>query len=205
MGADIHGVFQRNNDGKWEDIPSLYEQDRHYVLFAWLGGVRNGYGFAGCETHTPLVPLSVGRGLPEDFKVDSDSHPIDNINIMDPSRQKWQGKDEPLEVWMGDHSHSWLSGDEIIQAVLPVIKIIGIVKRDVFNDWDGVSAPKSWCGGISGPDVIVGDPSLLTENTTHVKIEWNEPLEESLGYFVDEIKRLVEEFGEIRFVFGFDS
>ena len=69
MGTDIHGVFQRFDAaaGIWEDVPSKYEQDRHYQLFAVLAGVRNGYGFAGAQTAEidPKAPHVVIDVMPD--------------------------------------------------------------------------------------------------------------------------------------------
>jgi len=206
MGTDIHGVWQKKIETGWEDVASTYEQDRHYLLFAWLGDVRNGFGFAGVPTHTPVVPLSAGRGLPEDFEMtDDDRHPISSLEVMDPSRRKYQEAGDPLEIWMGDHSFSWLSADEILAAPLPSTTCTGIVDLETFKAWDGKMAPSEWCGGIDGRDVAVSAPDHISETTTHVQISWSEDLGESLKYFVDEVRRLKELHGEVRFVFGFDS
>lgn len=205
MGTDIHGVFQRLNGNKWEDVPSEYEQNRHYFLFAWLGNVRNGFGFAGIPTHTAISPLSDCRGFPSDFLIDVDSHPIQNIEVMDKNIQSWHRDGDPLEIWMGDHSHSWVSADEVINTKPPTILRTGIVGKDFFDTWDGVSSPESWSGDISGPNIVVSDPSSITSKTTHVRIEWFDDASESLKYFIDEMKRLKEQYGNVRFVFGFDS
>lgn len=105
MGCDIHGVWQKWNGSAWEDIESLYEQDRHYKLFGVLSGVR------GDE-----APIDEPRGLPNDFLIMEglEDHPVTDISFKDPRRREWHDPDDPLDVWMGDHSHSWLSGDELI-------------------------------------------------------------------------------------------
>src|SRR5438105_2721170 len=122
MGTDIHGVFQRHDAtaGKWVDVPSTYKQDRHYQLFAVLAGVRNGRGFAGVPYGEAVRPIRQPRGLPADFEVDDESHPIATFDHMDPRRAGYRREspelyaDEPMAVWMGDHSHSWLTGDEML-------------------------------------------------------------------------------------------
>ena len=205
MGTDIHGVFQARKADKWIDVPSDYEQNRHYLLFAWLGNVRNGFGFAGCKTHTPITPLSDCRGLPEDFRMDDDSHPISSIEILDPCRRKWHEEDEPLAIWMGGHSHSYVLGEEVVNATLPQIIQQGVVSRAVFEAWNGKTAPESYCRGAWGPKIKVDAPNAIDENTTHVTVEWVESTSETLAYFIDEVRRLMNEYGEIRFVFGFDS
>ena len=137
MGTDIHGVWQAKKDGRWTDIESNYSQDRHYFLFAWIGNVRNGFGFAGCKTHDPLEPLTDCRGLPEDFVMDVDNyaHPIDDLAIMDPRRRKWYEEGEPKEVWMGDHSHSWVTVDEVLDASDQGTAKEGWVSLKVYNEW----------------------------------------------------------------------
>lgn len=208
MGTDIHGVWQKKTDAGWEDIASTYEQDRHYLLFAWLGNVRNGFGFAGVPTHTPITPLSDCRGLPEDFLLnDEEAHPIASLEAMDPRRQGWHEADEPLEIRMGYHSFSWVSGAEVLAALenLPPITRTGIISVEEFKAWDGKSAPETWSGGISGLGVLVSHPTDITDKTSHVQIEWQSSVAESVKYFTDEVSRLADLHGEIRFVFGFDS
>jgi len=188
MGTDIHGVFQKKTPEGWEDIPSEYSEDRHYLLFAWLGNVRNGFGFAGLKTFVQIPSLSDHRGIPDDFVMNSDSHPVKDLNI-----------------WMGDHSYSWVTGEEILSASLGTVKRYGVISKEEYEKWDKISQPQSWCGGITGRDVVVSRPEEITDNTTHVEIEWDRDLKEDIEYFIKEVERLTKKHGEIRFVFGFDS
>lgn len=206
MGTDIHGIWQKKVEGGWIDVESNWDQGRHYLLFAWLGGVRNGHGFAGCPpTHSPIVPLAEGRGIPEDFKMEPDDiHLLTDPNHRDPRRRKYCEKDN-LEFSMGDHSFSWISVDEVLAADPPKIWRVGIVAVEEFRNWDGSTAPVTYCGGISGPGIKVDDPESVDEKTTHVNVRWKEDAAESLKYFVDECRRLKELHGEVRLVFGFDS
>lgn len=84
MGADIHGVLQESYDGKSWTTISEIEDDRNYALFAALADVRN---------YTGVTPISQPRGLPDDFVIDDEDH---------------------FGIWMGDHSYSWLSIDELV-------------------------------------------------------------------------------------------
>ena len=179
MGADIYGVFQARKNGKWEDIPSEYNEDRDYLLFAWLGNVGNGFRSTGF-----ITPLSDSRGFPDDFHVEGESHNI---------------------IWMGEHSYSWVSGEEVINAPSPRVVRHGIVTKEVFEKWDGKSKPENWKSVIYGAHVNVSTPDTINEHTTHVRIEWEEDATDELSYFVNEMKRLVEKHGEVRFVFGFAS
>lgn len=199
MGTDIHGVFQAFDNGQWRDVESNYDQDRHYQLFAVLAGVRNGYGSAGVPTGEPVTPIAQPRGLPADFAMHGDSHPIAELAHMDPSRRKW----------MGDHSHSWLTGEEMLAWRPPTVTKVGILSREEYGAWTKQGAPREYCGGVSGGGVkVINDNAVEMSETptwTHVRVHWECSLTEELAYFFDEVRRLVAEHGKIRFVFGFDS
>lgn len=186
MGCDIHAVFQAKKNGRWIDVESEYDERRHYFLFAWLANVRNGYGFAGVPTHDPVSPIAEPRGVPKGLTLENDEH---------------NGK------WLGDHSHSWLTADEIMSAPRPESGIMrtGVIPIEAYRQWDGKSRPKEWLGDIVGRNVVVAEsPRLITKETTHVRIEWPMPAN-SLDYFIDEIRNLMSKHGEVRIVFGFDS
>ena len=92
MGCDIHCILEVKKDDKWinpydrklnpyytkdnneeegnEYIPIEVEIDRHYRLFSILAGVRNGYGFAGCDTGDKFKPISLPKGIPDDASED---------------------------------------------------------------------------------------------------------------------------------------
>ena len=211
MGTDIHGVFQRRTASGWDDIESTYEQNRHYQLFAVLAGVRNGFGFAGVPTGEAVTPIAEPRGLPVDFAVTDDEHAVSDIAHIDPGRRSYRSEGEPLTVWMGDHSHSWLTGAEMLSWAerAPVVVKTGLVSRPVYEKWDKQGSPESWCGGASGPSVqIVNDNAVEMEQNpswSHARCHWESSLRDELAYFFDEVARLVSEHGDVRFVFGFDS
>lgn len=212
MGTDVHGVFQKKTPDGWVDVEDNFPQERHYALFAWIGDVRNGTGFAGVPTHNRIEPLSSCRGYPEGFVVEDDTHQISSNEIRG-RRAEWYKEEDADEenpdrfkLWMGDHSHSWLSADEILAAAPPRILRTGIISIEQFRNWDGNSAPDSWCGGHWGIDVVLAESaSEVGDNTTDVRVEWFEDTKESFAYFIDEVRRLRDLHGEVRFVFGFDS
>jgi hypothetical protein len=210
MGTDIHGVFQKRTSDGWVDIPSKYDEERHYQLFAVLADVRNGFGFAGIKTGEPVVPVSEPRGYPADFVVDDDEHPVASLELLG-RRAEYYEESQPLTMFMGDHSHSWLTGAEMLAWAesAPEVLKTGILSRSAYEAWDGKTAPDSYCGGISGPSVIVVNDNAVEMEAqpcwTHVRCHWNTCLKAGLAYFFDEVARLVGEHGEVRFVFGFDS
>lgn len=223
MGSDIHYNFQKKQGDEWVDLDldksselvetetgwrfkeKQFRINRHYQLFAVLADVRNGFGFAGCITGIPVVPISMPRGLPDDVEEER--------------------YDEDEDCWYndyGDHSFSWLLGSEMLEwwENAPTVTKIGILTLEDFLNWDGKSEYEgSWCGGIGGPDIHVydtleKDDAWIIRNfdfkqyshITHVRTSWQVDLKNELSYFFDGmIKPLVDEYGEIRFVFGFDS
>lgn len=207
MGTDVHAVFERkinhheesSKKSQWEFITSEWDQDRHYNLFSWLADVRNGFGFAGTKTNDYIKPIFMPRGLPEDLK---------NIDY---NYIEYQGE------WLGEHSHSWLLGSEIINAIKEISPITryGVISYNNYINWDKVSEPENYSSGIWGRNVKVIEPEELNlvstfspEINVYVSVKWTvsaEQLKEEFKYFTDEIKRLVDLYGEIRMVFGFDS
>lgn len=207
MGTDIHGIMQKRVNDQWEDIHFNFGEDRHYQLFAVLAGVRNGYGFAGCLTGEAVVPIAEPRGLPEDFTRDYDVHPVANPVVLLP----WQREEEgPFEKWMGTHSFSWLTGQEMLDGYekLPVVTKYGVLSRQEYEQWDKVSEPESYSGGVCGPDKVLVNSAEEADRTpgwTYIRCTWQQGLKEELAYFFEEVRNLVQEHGEIRYVFGFDS
>ena len=102
MGCDIHGrvqVKRWKGQEKWSDFGEI-PRGRNYALFGNLAGVR-AYYVDGLKT------ISEPRGYPSDFTFDeNDDHEIHHFSATDvPCTQLY---------WMGDHSHSWLSLDEML-------------------------------------------------------------------------------------------
>lgn len=90
MGADIHGVLQGKVGSKWESFYEI-DDDRSYAVFSALAGVRN---------YNDVTPIAEPRGLPEGFSMDEN----ESVTLRY-SNQK---------IWTGEHSHSWLTLDEIL-------------------------------------------------------------------------------------------
>lgn len=200
MGTDIHGGFikvvkDENGDVvSKQPIKTNWNFDRNYTLFAILAGVRNGYGFAGCYRHEPLQPIAEGRGLPE------------FISVV-----------EEFGCWLGEHSYTYMTVNEILEwkGWSDHLSQGGIVSVEHYEETVAKGKePESWCGGISGTEVFVVEQEdywmykTLTKNPTHVQCKWKS--EESLGemykWFLEEIERIKNEYGEdVYLVVGFDS
>jgi hypothetical protein len=120
-------------------------RNRCYDTFAILADVRNGKGFAGCDTGDGFAPIAYPRGVPSDVSSFVAEH----------------------ATW--DHTPSWLLASEVFnydwsqitthRGVIPVQEqddTWGGTERDSFEEWQarGGGMPKSWSGGISGGDVL---------------------------------------------------
>ena len=117
MGCDIHLAVEVRRDGKWERAlptggardPSFVElavekgdgwyakrsavefyHNRNYYVFAVLADVRN---------YEDFRPISQPRGLPED--------------VSDAVRHLANDTDDDGDIWLGDHSFSWLTLTEL--------------------------------------------------------------------------------------------
>lgn len=115
--------------------------------------------------------------------------------------------------WLDEHSQSWLTGEELLYLYenrCHTVMKTGIITAESFVTWDG-KCPEIYCGGVCGPNVKVIHADEVSQYKiselpfSHVRVSWRVDVEEKLRYFFDEVKRLTEAHGEIRFVFGFDS
>jgi len=135
MGADIHGVLQsrfKNDRGEWSSWTDEgeIEDTRHYLKFAYLANVRNYYS---------VSPIAEPRGLPEDFQMEESGYQVDTHLL-------W-GR----EVWMGDHSYSWLLLSEIRDHEYPEEDREYL---DTFFKWVDYAASK--CGGYENGRIVFG-------------------------------------------------
>lgn len=217
MGTDIHFYIEkRNKQSKWEhvDIPAkILPDDRFYYLFAVLAGVRNGFGFAGCKTHDPVVPYFECRGIPEDTS-------YKELNFED--------DEERIYPWLGEHSFTYATYDEIEKIDWEIKQNgYGIISRTQYpvflesKDKTGkASAPTSYCGWIVGEGIKVAPSEqefLQDPSYTHVQVEFEEqPLKACyFRFFIESVlPRWIkdglsfireEEKKDIRILMGFDS
>lgn len=251
MGTDIHmrGEFRRSADEPWEAIGRVFPYryfdplstskyyskplsyspfgDRNYRLFTVLAGVRNGYGFAGVPTHTPIEPLSEPRGLPEDIALheseDEDSAARrDGESALDFAERGWI---------FGDHSFSFATLRELLDYDWDQpLHQEGIVESaEMERCEDEGRDPNTWCGGVSGPRVeIVEIDEFRRRRATdtlhpqlHVRHQWTTSLRDAIGHpwfsLLESMRRWGtdwQDYGDhrcahnpdyIRLVFGFDS
>ena len=232
MGCDIHLVVQAKRDGKWLDVPcedpsawrpSRWWDGRCYDAFAILANVRNGEGFAGVETGECLIPIAGKdtRGFPADFQLThGDFHgPVT--------------KDEDSQVdhgfWMGDHSSHWLLFSELLDYPHwnKVRTKVGVVEAKLYKrafagrNLRPNDGPHSYCGGISGPRVVVmsemefmqlGDAAPVHDDA-YVRMRWPQTYWYSAGGLFSHLIPQLSVWSyqnnvlpqDIRLVMGFDS
>jgi len=96
-----------------------------------LADVRNGYGFAACDTGDGFNPISLPKELPDDVSPE--------VAVQS-------------ESWGGDgHSHTWLTVAELdAYNWEQTTKLRGWVSEKEYKQFLEAGRPESWCGGISG-------------------------------------------------------
>lgn len=208
MGCDIHSVAQVRKNGKWTSlVADVGGDDQNYNTFAVLADVRNGHGFAGSPTGDAWPVIAQPRGTPDDFPMDGTDHTAISDGDGDP-------------VWMGDHSHSWLTLAEMLEFWKRISGTlytkIGVVTR---ADYDAIKAgtldrPKEWCSWKSGGAVIIVSSEDADRGlpSTDVQMSWKIPAEDCLASFQKYIAALSAlamkenvEPHDVRLVFGFDN
>jgi hypothetical protein len=240
MGCDIHlQVERRDKDGKWHRVPHAdlpcdwcdgddakcyrckgeghvvreFFHDRNYDVFAILANVRNGYGFAGLDTGDGFEPIDEPRGLPDDLS--------DEIRAA--LRDDDWDYDDPQWFWLGDHSHSWLTVQELLDYDWArTTKKRGWVGVEQFQVYEREGRPQSWSGGISGQRIQhvsnqemrrrieegTGIALSLHREGRSTLVEWEVAYTEVAEHFLRILNRDIVPLGapaDVRLVFGFDS
>lgn len=120
--------------------------DRNYDFFAILANVRNGRGFAGVPTGTGFKPIAEPRGYPAD---------LGDLKML-------EGDDSMDGIWMGDHSHSWVTLTELLAVEWDTAKTVhtGVVSPAEYVEWKEKGVPSSWCGGVGGTTRVVSNAEM---------------------------------------------
>jgi len=214
MGCDIHAAIEfRGSDGKWAalmvpnkhfgrwdgeaEYTSRVDINRDYDLFAVLGNVRNGTGFAGCDMGDGFDSISDRRGVPEDIS------------------------DAAKEALSDEHSATWVTLAEILAFDWDrATKHRGWVSSTEFEKWDRMKewnpAPKSYCGGGNFKKITVEEMReavALKENLGHTccQLEWEESYTASTTQMWTRILPKMLKLGcehgfdNVRLVMDFDS
>jgi hypothetical protein len=149
-------------------IRDTWYSDRNYTVFAVLGNVRNGFGFASIET--PVI--ADHRGVPDDTT------------------------SETLALLSGEHSETWCTLDEVeAYDWTQDVYDSGVISLNEYAKLrEGNQAPQSWSGGISGAGIVTlttqAADTSLTEYTAAFR-ERMRMLREAVG---DRECRLIFDF-----------
>jgi hypothetical protein len=179
--------------------------NRNYSAFAILTGtVRNGTGFAGCDTGDGFHGIvSEPRGLPDDI-----------------------GDWAQHASW--DHSVGWLSLEEVIaydwsqvtrkRGVIPLRAGIDPWDKASYDQWrEKRGRPESYSGSVGGggirtvtereAELLLGE-APNPEDRVYVRVQWTETYREAAEDFLAFVEQMLKPQGDaqhIRLVFGFDS
>lgn len=141
-------------------LTSWYD-DRNYEAFAILADVRNGTGFAGIDTGDGFKIIAEPRGLPLDLSAE-----LRNASNYDAMREcglpdvpEDPPGDDALEdaldkgFWLGDHSYSWLTAQELqdFDWLTQVTTLRGVVGWNEFAQREQLGetgSPESYSGSV---------------------------------------------------------
>lgn len=178
MGTDIHLTVEYRKQRysfepvaeQWTASQSLTYHDRNYNVFAILGNVRNGRGFAGIVTGSEFVPISDSRGIPDDIT------DIGRETLSDEHSATWVMLAE-LNTYDWDAPHT----------------TIGVVDYAQYQIYKANGMPNSWSGDVSGRMVRHVDNAEMERliadgDTQHVytRVEWTKPVKDCVGKFYTE-------------------
>lgn len=186
--------------------PTVFEgwlySGRNYDLFAILGNIRNGYGFAGVNTSDGFNFISDCRGLPEDVSSDIQDALSDDGYY---------------------HGVSYVTLPELLQFDWDqTVTHHGIVGEDAFLYYKTHGKPNTWAGSVNGPNVVMLNNKQMedlvsglvlrdAEKSYYTRVSWDESYKKCVGsFYTDSIPKLKDlsnnhDFSDIRIVFGFDS
>lgn len=204
MGCDIHSFAEMRSGSSWVRMPDLEPLTRrNYNLFAMLAGVRNGRGFAGCDTGDPFTPICLPRGLPADA-----------------SREV---KEEHESWGLDAHSASWLTLADLLAYPVKDLRnnIRGSMTVSTYKAWqeelktDPQAWPLLWCGSTNAPTILESDynPDQAYPDHQHIRAQWSKTYYDCVSYFWGEWLEKVKAFSDannvaydaIRIVFWFDN
>lgn len=198
----------RFGDGVGRARTSWYDE-RNYTVFAVLGDVRNGTGFAGMRTHSRIEPLPSHRGLPDD---------------MSDAARHW------FEHRGGDHSDNWLMLEEVLRYNWDApIHRTGVLTLAEWAEYRKHGEPHGWSSDISGSAVQYVDPTEMdrqlalfqqrfggsparlmdprTDVTYCCRVQWTTSIAPAATRFLERMRLLAQTVGErpCRLLFNFDS
>lgn len=186
MGCDIHFYVEKREGDRWvsadtwkvdprwpDEGPSCKEfySDRNYNLFAILANVRNGYGFAGCETGEGFTWIADPRGLPTDLSPELNAYAKRHM----------------------DHTPSHLLLSEVLAfdwtQTATLYGTINGPGRLAWSDYarERGDPPREWCGGVSGPKIEHTTPELLDQRIAQLREQGWQGLKERVAASLENV------------------
>jgi len=168
-------------------------------LYAILADVRNGYGFAGCDTGDGFEPITEPRGIPDDA-----------APLFLAECRSWD---------CDGHSHGWITLQELLDYNWEQKTVRrGFVNHEQYQVFKEKGRPKSWCGGGNFTKVtneemetLIKEGSKSLQGHLMTQVEWEVSYLEEAGEdwwkAVETMKELAEDVGydNFRIVFFFDN
>ncbi|MBC1937765.1 hypothetical protein HCA69_15455 [Listeria grandensis] len=213
MACDIHVMIEKVNkeNGEWDTYLEGNEGfylhiDRNYDLFAILADVRNGYGFARCDTGDGFVPIARPRGIPNnasDNYLDyvkewgSDGHSHSCLTVREIQNFDWDGQTTKHRGYVSQESYALYKQTGEIRCFSA-----DVCRRDICKVSNEIM------------DYILSGAFPKGKNADYyTQIEWEETYKESCAYFVNnqlpELVKLAKDCNcsteELRLVFFFDN
>jgi hypothetical protein len=193
---------------------------RNYDWFAILANVRNGKGFAGVRTGEGFDVISEPLGVPDDATVewvntvnewDCDMHSISYLYVDDFDTFDWSQTTKKLGIISIEQYKSirgtngtptsWcggVSGGNNITIDADAADMILDGKSVVAEIYD-------WTNSKHKSELV----SLESDHTINVAYEWDvvysEWFKHKIESIVNPMRKLKEEFEDVRYVFGFDN
>jgi hypothetical protein len=169
MGTDIHTALEVKIGGAWTCLTTIepYDDDdswlspkdsiaddRNYGFFAAMADVRNGFGFAGCDTGDAITPIAMPRGIPED---------------LSPEVQAWYNQGI-------EHTPSWHTLADILAYdwTQPRTQRGWVTHRE-WARYACAGQPDAWSGDISGGMIVHVPPSAFALRWAEAKRHFNLP------------------------------
>lgn len=218
--AEIEKERQRlENPPKYVHWDDSFYSGRNYNLFSILADVRNGRGFAGCDTGDGFIPIAMPKGMPEDVSPrvavaregwGVDGHSASWFTVAELDAYDWTSQVTVHRYWMDSTAY--------YQWYLTGYK----------------GGPQSYCGGVSGPNIEhISEAEMknrinqvlegFSEDTpqdeltaavneklgsVYCQAEWKETYADCCQYFIETTLPRLRELGnpeDVRVVFWFDN
>ncbi len=112
--------------------------------------------------------------------------------------------------FLGEWGFSWLLASEIIESGPPSQKMKIWIPIDTYKIWDRTSNPAIWHELHSDwqkqeDAEHYATPESINEETWRVIVDWNYDFTTDFSSFFGKLHRLMDRYGEVRLVFGFNS